>query len=134
MSTSPTKALAAARQRGRNRAIAMFNQPDNLRLEDAAAYADIEPAIIDAARKRGEVYALVSPTRPREFRYPRWQFDAPAGRLVAALRPFVHARTTCFVIHHFMLHVQTTALGPTSMQIILDTDANIEALIQLATG
>jgi hypothetical protein len=88
----------------------------------------------DAARERGEVYALVSPTRPRELRYPRWQFDAPAGRLAAALRPFVHARKNCFVIHHFMLHVQTTASGPTSMQIILDTNANIDALIQLAIG
>ncbi|OUL89397.1 integrase [Paraburkholderia hospita] len=134
MSTSLNKALAAARQRGRDRAIAVFNQPDNLRLEDAAAYAHIEPAIIDAARERGEVYALVSPTRPRELRYPCWQFDAPAGRLAAALRPFVHARKNCFVIHHFMLHVQTTASGPTSMQIILDTNPNIDALIQLAIG
>jgi hypothetical protein len=132
MNLTLTDAFTAARQRGKIRARTAFDQPDNLRLEDAAAYAHCEPAVIEAARQLGELYALVSPTSPRELRYPNWQFKASAQRLTAVLLPFVQAHANCFVIHQFMLGVHGVPDIPTPAQIILDSDADIEPVIRLA--
>jgi hypothetical protein len=128
-------ALARARERGRIHALAVFNEPDCLRLDEAAAYARCEPAVIDAARRRGELYAIVSPTDAHELRFPRWQLDAPADRLAAVLLPFVLARTHSLVIHQFMLdmHAQVSPGALTPAQLIMDADADLEPVIRMAS-
>ena len=69
---------------------------------DAASYSG-RTASIEAARQRGALYALTLRGQPREFRYPRWQFDARPDRLAAVLDPFARSCSNSYVVHQFLL-------------------------------
>ena len=126
--------LAAARARGRRFALEQYEDPNNLPLLEARAYAGRNERSINEDRQNGEVYALLPPGKTRGFRYPKWQFDVPPERLKAALRPFVDADANCWVIHSFMMRKRDALHGKSPADIVLDDKEDVKQVIDLAEG
>ncbi len=101
--TASSSPLAGARARGQQYIAAEYKKPENLTLQDASMIAACSDRVLNQRRQDGKVYALLPPSKSRGFRYPSWQFDVAPERLEAALAPFFAARTSSWVIHHFML-------------------------------
>lgn len=124
--------LDAARERGRRLAVEEWEKPDNLPLKEAASLAGRSDRMLNLDRQAGRLYALVLPGRERGFRYPSWQFNVDAGRLAAALAPFVQAGASCWVIHNFMSRPQEDLQGQTPAGWIADAMRPIDAVVRLA--
>ncbi|WP_147297845.1 hypothetical protein [Trinickia dinghuensis] len=124
--------LAAARARGRRFALEMYDSPDNLGLLEARDYAGRNERSINEERQKGALYALLPPGKTRGFRYPKWQFDAEPDRLKAALRPFVDAKSNCWVIHSFMVSKRDALRGRSPREIVLDVKEDVNHVVDLA--
>jgi hypothetical protein len=124
--------LRAARRRGRQVALALFNHRENFLLDEAAARSGRPCAAIEAARVRGEFYTLVMFPGPLGRRYPGWQFTVSPERLAAVLRPFAQAHANCFVLHQFLLEAHPELGGRAPAQVIADSRAELEAVLTLA--
>jgi len=127
----PVDALQAARERGRQYALEELQQPENLSLRDAAAYAGRSDRAINEARLSGQLYALVPPGKQRGLRYPQWQFDAEASRLAAVLAPFIAAKASCWVVHHFMQRPLEALDGARPMDWVMDAARPIAPLVEV---
>jgi hypothetical protein len=124
--------LRAARQRGRQVALALFNHRENLPLEEAAARSGRPALAIEAASVRGECYALVLFHGPLGRRYPAWQFAVSPERLAAVLRPFAQTQENCYVLHQFLLTAHPALGGRTPAQVIANSRADLETVLTLA--
>lgn len=122
-------ALQAARDRGRHHALAELQRPANLSLRDAATYSGRSDRAINEARLKGQLYALVPPSKQRGLRYPQWQFDAEAERLGAVLAPFIAAGASCWVVHNFMQRPLGALGDARPMDWILDASLSIEPVV-----
>lgn len=120
--------LEAARDRGVSYMKSVLDQPDNLTLGEAAAYCGRSDRIVNEARQRGEYYALVLEGNSRGFRYPRWQFDVPHGRLVPVLRKLDAHDASCWARHHFLTRPSPCLGGRIPRDILLDGDAGLAAV------
>ncbi|MFD2366807.1 hypothetical protein [Pseudoduganella sp. GCM10020061] len=120
--------LETARQRGVSYMKAELDQPDNLTLGEAAAYCGRSDRVVNEARQRGDYYALVMEGNSRGFRYPRWQFDAPHGRLAAVLHKLDALDASCWSKHHFLTRPSPTLHGRIPRDIILDQHADLGAV------
>lgn len=126
---SSEDALQAARDRGRQYAIAEIQRPENLSLRDAAAYAGRSDRAINEARLKGELYALVPPGKQRGLRYPQWQFDAEAERLAAVLAPFAESGASCWVVHNFMQRPLQAIGDARPMDWVLDASRPVRPVV-----
>lgn len=124
--------LHAARDRGRQYALAELQRSENLSLRDASTYAGRSDRAINEARLSGQLYALVPPGKQRGLRYPQWQFDAQSSRLAAVLAPFIEASATCWVVHNFMTRPLDAIHGMRPMDWVLDGSRPIETVIEAA--
>lgn len=124
--------LQAARDRGRQYALAELQRSENLSLRDASTYAGRSDRAINEARLSGQLYALVPPGKQRGLRYPQWQFDAKASRLAALLAPFIEASASCWVVHNFMTRPLDTIDGMRPMDWVLDGSRPIETVVEAA--
>lgn len=127
-----SKSIASARERGASYARQEWEKPDNLRLADAAAYAGRSDRVINEYRKNARYYALVLEGNTRGFRYPRWQFDADAGRVATVLRLLKDAGLSCWGIHQFLHSPIERAGGITARQIICDSKVALEPVLEAA--
>ncbi|WP_234819117.1 hypothetical protein [Cupriavidus metallidurans] len=126
--------LQAARDRGRQYALAELQRPENLSLRDASTYAGRSDRAINEARLSGQLYALVPPGKQRGLRYPQWQFDAEASRLAAVLAPFIEASASCWIVHNFMQRPLDALGGERPMDWVLDAARPIETVVEAATA
>lgn len=124
--------LQAARDRGRQYALAELQRPENLSLRDASTYAGRSDRAINEARLSGQLYALVAPGKQRGLRYPQWQFDAEASRLAAVLAPFIEASASCWIVHNFMQRPLDALGGERPMDWVLDAARPIETVVEAA--
>lgn len=85
--------------------------------------------MLNQRRQDGKVYALLPPGKLRGFRYPSWQFDVAPERLEAALAPFFAARTSSWVIQHFVTRPNETLGNARPMDYLLDTQRPIRPLV-----
>lgn len=106
--------------------------PDNFTLADAAEFRGCSDRLINEARQRGKLYAMVPAGKERGFQYPRWQFDADPDRLAAVLAPFVEARADCWVIHSFMMTASAALNERTPRDCILDPEFPLDSIVSLA--
>ena len=127
-----SKSIADARERGASYARQECEKPENLSLAEAASYAGRSDRVINEDRKHGRYYALILEGKTRGFRYPRWQFDADAGRLAAMLQVLNKAGLSCWGIHHFLHSPIERAGGLTAKQIILDNRVALESALASA--
>jgi hypothetical protein len=125
-------ALAAARDRGRRLALKLYESPENLGLPEASDYAGRTERTINDERQQGWLYALRGPGETSGLRYPKWQFDAKPDRLKAALRPFVDANSSCWVIHSFMVTKRDVLCGRAPQEVILDDKQDVKQVADLA--
>ncbi|WP_061959939.1 hypothetical protein [Cupriavidus pauculus] len=124
--------LQAARDRGRQYALAELQRPENLSLRDASTYAGRSDRAINEARLSGQLYALVPPGKQRGLRYPQWQFDAEASRLAAVLAPFIEASASGWIVHNFMQRPLDALGGERPMDWVLDVARPVETVVEAA--
>ncbi|MDH6148256.1 MULTISPECIES: hypothetical protein [Paraburkholderia] len=109
--------LDRARARGRRFALDANKSSDNLGLLEARAYTGRNERATNEERQKGEFHALLPPDMSRGFRYPKWaQPDCPK----AALRPFVDANPSRWVIRSLMVSKRDVLHGKAGRKIILD--------------
>lgn len=125
-SSSP---LSGARARGQQYIAVEYRKPEKLTLEDASMIAGCSDRVLNQRRQDGKVYALLPPGKSRGFRYPSWQFDVAPERLEAALAPFFAARSSSWVIHHFMTRPNETLGDARPSEYLLDIQRPIGPLI-----
>lgn len=123
--------LQAARDRGKHRAVAEWEKPENLPLKAAADYAGRSDRVINEDRQKGRLYALVLPGKERGYRYPQWQFDVEPERLAAVLAPFVQADASCWVIHNFLLRPHESLGDVSPRERLLDASYPIDRIVEV---
>lgn len=128
----PVDPLATARARGQLYAAKTYESAENLTLLDAKSYAGRNERTINEERQRGDLYALLPVGKTRGFRYPMWQFEAEPDRLRTALRPFVDAESSCWVIHSFFERKRDVLGGRSPAEVVLDSSSDIQTVVDLA--
>lgn len=101
-------------------------------LKDASAYAGRSDRVINEARQRGALYALLQNGKTRRFRYPSWQFDVDGARLVKVLQALDSFAVSCWIKHNFLLNESDHLAGHSPKDIISDPNAEIETVINAA--
>jgi hypothetical protein len=109
-----------------------LKNPANLSLKNASVYAGRSDRMINAARRRGELYALLPDRKTRGFRYPSWQFDVDGARLAKVLQALDSFGVSCWIKHNFLLNESDHLAGRSPKDIISDPNAEIETVISAA--
>lgn len=124
--------LAAAKARGASYTKAEWQRPENLTLADAAHYSQRSDRMINAARNKGNLYALLLEGNLRGFRYPQWQFDADPVRLAQVLHALpTDGQVSCWSKHQFLTRPNSMLDGRAPSEVILDSTADIAHLVQI---
>ncbi len=123
--------LAAAKARGMSYTKAEWQKPTNLNLAAAAGYSRRSDRMINAARNRGELYALVLDGNQRGFRYPQWQFDAEPARLAPVLQALPDD-ASCWSKHQFLTRPNDALDGRSPKDVILDPQAALAPVLAAA--
>lgn len=126
-----TAGLDAARQRGRQQALRLFNAPDVLTPAEVCARTGWPEQRLEAYRRQGLIYALVLGDGPHSRRYPAWQFAIPAARLAQVLQPFVACGVNCWVLHQFLVSAHV-ALARSPAQALAGAARDLQTVLDLA--
>ena len=125
--------LAGAMARGESYAKTEWQRPENLTLAGAAHYSQRSDRMINAARNKGELYALLLEGNSRGFRYPQWQFDADPVRLAQVLHALPpDDQASCWSRHQFLTRPNSMLDGRTPREVILDGTTDLAPLVQIA--
>lgn len=126
--------LGAAKARGASYARTEWGKPENLTLQQAAAYCGRSDRVVNEARIKGEYYALLLEGKSRGYRYPLWQFDADTDRLAKILALLNTVDASCWVKHNFLLRPNTLLGGRSPREIILDQATDLSQLIKVTNN
>lgn len=95
------RALDAARERGRLRAIEILNGEDMLSAEEFAALLGVSRMTVNTKRQRHEVLALDGPKRG--YRFPAWQVDENGKPFAALPELFALLGDSPWTIYRFLM-------------------------------
>ncbi|MFB9244447.1 hypothetical protein IV454_11805 [Massilia antarctica] len=129
---APSPAVAAARERGNAWAREEYAKVDNLTLDQAAEQSGVSGRIVNERRNDGKYYALLPHGQQRGYRFPRWQFGAPADRLSTVLQITCEASVSGWGIHIFMISPSHDLEGMAPREWIADPSKDLNKVLQVA--
>lgn len=127
-----SEAVVAARERGASWARGEYANPANLTLEQAADHVGVSTRIINERRNEGRYYAILPQGQQRGYRFPVWEFDAPADRVAAVFSLTRSVAASGWGVHLFMLSPSSHLNGMAPWEWIADSARDLESVLRLA--